>query len=83
MLVTASSEALQQVLCIQYPLWFQKADQADKTKSLINFDSEINTKSLIYATKLGFITWKPSIKALKIDSTALETYGMVLARFLL
>lgn len=34
-----------------------------------------------YAVKLGLTTWKTSVGAQKIDNLALETYGMVLARF--
>lgn len=37
----------------------------------------------VYAAKQGFITWKTSVIAKKIDGIALETYGMVLASFLL
>ncbi len=36
-----------------------------------------------YAIKLGLTAWKTSVRAQKIDSSPLETYGMVSASFLL
>lgn len=37
--------------------------------------------TLTYAAKLGFTTWKTSVKAQKIDDLPLETYGMASAIF--
>ena len=34
-----------------------------------------------YAKKLGLNTWKTNVKAQKIDGSALETFGMVIAEF--
>lgn len=39
--------------------------------------------TLAYVAKLGFITWKTSIGAQKIDSLSLKTHDMATARFLL
>ena len=39
--------------------------------------------TLAYTAKLDLTIWKTSIKAQKIDGSSLETYGMVLARFLI
>lgn len=36
---------------------------------------------LAYAAKLGLSIWKTSVKAQKIDATALKIYGMVMPRF--
>ena len=34
-----------------------------------------------YAERLGFKTWKTNVGAQKIDGSALETFGMVIADF--
>lgn len=51
--------------------------------ALIDFSSKVNAITLAYLVKLGFTTPKTSFGAQKIDGLLLETYGMVLARFLL
>ena len=37
--------------------------------------------SSAYAKKLGLKTWKTNVKAQKIDDSAFETFGMVIANF--
>lgn len=74
---------MQQVPYIWYPVWFQETGQADKNKALIDSDNEVNAIIPVYIAKLGFIIRKVSVKAQNIDGMALETYGMVLASFLL
>lgn len=69
------------MLCIWYPVQFQK-DQP-KFKVLINFGREVNTITLAYTTKLGFIIWKTSVGAPKIKGLLLETYDIVSVSFLL
>ena len=48
---------------------------------MFNSGSKINAISPVYAKKLGLKTRKINIGAQKIDSSALETFGMVIADF--
>ncbi len=86
-LVTASLEvdasaqalkALQRVPCIWYPVWFH---EGKLIRPLIDSGSEINAITPAYAAELGFTARKTSIRAQKIDSSPLETHGIVSARF--
>ena len=38
--------------------------------------------NLAYAKRLGFKTWKTNVRAQRIDSSALETFRMVITNFL-
>ena len=64
---------------IYYPVWFQE-DQ-EQVRALLNSDIELNAISPAYAKKLDFKTWKTNVGAQKIDGSALETFGMVIADF--
>ncbi len=75
--MTASSEDLQRVLCIWYPVQFQN----NEVQALIDSGSEVNAMTPTYATKLGLTAWKTSVGAQKIDGLPLETHGMISARF--
>ncbi len=70
--------ALRFVPSIWYPIQFQKSQLI---RALINSGSKVNTMTLAYARKLGLTTWKTSVRVLKIDSSTLVTYGIVIARF--
>ena len=70
---------LKRVLCIHYLVWFQEGQEHVKT--LLNSGSEVNTMSLAYAKRWDFKTWKTNVGAQKIDDSALETFGMVIADF--
>ena len=48
---------------------------------MLNSGSEVNAKSLNFAWKLGLKVWKTNVGAQKIDSSALETFEMVIANF--
>lgn len=54
-------KALEKALYIWYSIQFQE-DQP-QVKALINSSSEVNAITLIYIIKLGFTTWKTSIRA--------------------
>lgn len=74
-----SEEALELVLCIHYPVRFQK-DQ-EEVQALLNSGSEVNVITPAYATKLGLPIKKTNVGAQKIDESALEKFEMVIARF--
>ena len=48
---------------------------------MLDSGNEVNVISCGYAKKLGFKTWKTNVGAQKIDGSALETFGMVIADF--
>ena len=78
----ASKKAsLERVPCIQYPVRFKK-DQ-DDTKALIDSGSEVNAINPAYTKKLGLRVRQTNVRAKKIYGSHLETFGMVIASFLL
>ena len=64
---------------IHYSVQFQE-DQ-EQVKALLNSGNEVNAMSPAYAKRLGLKTWKTNIGAQKINGSALETFGMVIADF--
>ena len=70
---------LERVLCIHYPLRFQK--ETAGVRALINSSSEVNAITPAYAAKLGLKIRKTDIRAQKIDSSTLDTFEMILASF--
>ena len=48
---------------------------------MLNSNSKVNAISPAYAKRLGLKTWKTNVKAQKIDGSALETFGMMIADF--
>ena len=74
-----SEEVVVRVPCIHYPVWFQ-GDQK-QIRTLLNSGSEFNVMSPAYAKSLGLKTWKTNVGAQKIDGSALEIFGMVIADF--
>ena len=69
---------LEQVPCIQYPVTFK-----DQLEALLDSKSKVNTMNSAFAFQLGLRIWKTNIGAKKIDSTTLETYGIVASTFFL
>ncbi|MCJ1349417.1 hypothetical protein MMC31_007657 [Peltigera leucophlebia] len=53
----------------------------DEIQALIDSGSEVNAMAPAYAKKLGLRIRKTDVGAQKIDGSALETYGMVIAGF--
>lgn len=78
----ASSEALQKIFCIRYPVQFQ-GGQVHKVKVLIDSGSMVNAMTPAYVTQLDLTIQKTNIGAQKIDDSLLETYDMASASFLL
>ena len=72
-------EVVARVFCIYYPVWFQKNEE--QVRALLDSSSKVNAISLAYAKRLGFKTQKTNVEAQKIDGSALETFGMVIADF--
>ena len=70
---------LDRVPCIHYPARFQ-GDQ-EQVRALLDSGSEVNAMSPAYAERLGLKTRKTNVGAQKIDGSALETFGMVIADF--
>ena len=75
--MTDGGEEIVKVPCIQYLVRFQE----EQRKTLLNSGSEVNAMSPNFARKLGFKVWKTNVGAQKIDGSALETFGMVIADF--
>ena len=79
---SARKEALtlERVPYIYYLVWFKK----DKTQvqALINLGSEVNAIHPTFVKELGFPIRPTNVRAQKIDGTMLDTYGMVVAAFL-
>ena len=71
--------ALERVLCINYPLSFQK-NTAD-VRGLINSGRKINAMTPTFAAKLGFKVCSTDIKAQKIDGSSLKIFDIALASF--
>ena len=78
--MTASSEALQRVPCISYPVQFE-GSQAGEVRALIDSGSEVNAMTPAFAAKLGLSTQPTNVGAQKIDGSTLKTYGMTIAGF--
>ena len=74
-------EVVVRVLCIHYPIRFQEDQGQEQIRALLDSGSEVNAMSSTYAEKLGLKTWKTNVGAQKIDGSALETFGMVIADF--
>ena len=76
---------LKRVPCIHYPVRFQEDSgqegQQQQVRALLDSGSEVNAMSPAYAERLGLKTWKTNVGAQKIDGSALETFGMVIAGF--
>ena len=81
----ASKEApkvrvLDKVPCIYYPVQFRKNKDKD-VLALLNFGSEVNAISPIYAAHLGFKVRVTNVGVQKIEGFSLTTYGIVIAAF--
>ena len=72
-------EVVVKVPCIYYPVWFQK-DQ-EQVRALLDSGNKLNAMNLAFAWKVGFHIRKTNVRAQKIDSSALEIFGMIIADF--
>ena len=79
-----SDKEVVKVLCIHYPIWFQKDQEQEgqgQIKALLDSGSEVNAMSPAYAKSLGLKTWKINVGAQKIDGSALKTFEIVIVDF--
>ena len=65
------------VPCIHCPVRFQEV----QVRALLNSGSKVNTMNPDYARKLWLKIQRTNIEAQKIDGSALETFGIVIADF--
>ena len=77
---TSKEANLERVPCIRYPVRLRK-DQ-DEVEALIDSGSEVNAMHPAYAAKLGLRVREADVGAQKIDGSHLDTFGMVIAGFL-
>ena len=73
----SGKEVVVRVACIHYPVQFQE----EQVKALLDSGSEVNVMSPAYTKRLGLKIRKTNVGAQKIDGSALETFGMVIADF--
>ena len=76
--IDGSKEVIR-VPCIHYPVCFQEGQE--QIGALFDSGSKVNAMSPAYAKRLGLKTRKTNVRAQKIDGSALETFGMVIADF--
>ena len=69
---------LARVPCIRYPINFGK----ESVSTLLDLGSEVNTVHPAFVKELGLSIRPTDVEAQKIDGVTLETYGMVVAAFL-
>ena len=82
-----SAKELEQVTYIQYPIAFPGGVNQDglalsPVLALLNSGSKVSAMHPAFAERLGLVVQTTNIGAQKIDGTTLETYGMVVAAFL-
>ena len=73
----SDEEVVIRVPYIHYPVRFQE----EQVKALLDSGSEVNAMNPDYARKLGLKVRRTNIGAQKIDGSALETFGIVIADF--
>ena len=74
-----SKKIVVKVSYIYYPVWFQ--ENQEQVRALLNSGNKINAINPNYAWKLGLKIQKTNVEAQKMDSSALETFRMVIADF--
>ena len=70
---------LERILCIHYPIRFHEGQE--QIKALLDSGNKVNAISPTYVKRLSLKTRKTNVGAQKIDGSALETCGMVIADF--
>ena len=83
-LVTDGGEEIASAPCIYYPIRFQENQRQkgqEQVKALLDSGIEVNAMSPAYVKRLGLKPRKTNVGAQKIDGSALETFGMMIADF--
>ena len=73
-------ENLAQVLCIRYPIIFQK--DSVPISAFFDSGSKVNAIHPTFVRELGLLIRPTNVEVQKIDSTTLDIFGMVVAAFL-
>ena len=63
--------------CIYYLVWFKEK----QVRALLDIGNKVNAISPAYIERLDLKIWKTNVAAQKIDSSTLETFGMVITDF--
>ena len=72
---------MERVSCIHYPVQFKGTNET-QVQALIDSGSEVNAIHPTFVKELGLPIRPTDVGAQKIDDTTLDTYGMVVAAFL-
>ena len=72
-------EKVVKVLCIYYPVQFQKIQE--QVRPFLDSGSEVNAINPAYVEKLGLKTCKTNVGAQKIDNSTFEIFRIVIADF--
>ena len=83
-MIDGGKKVVVRVSYIYYPIRFQENQGQEGQKqirALLNSSNKVNAISPAYIKKLGLKTQKTNIRAQKIDCSALDTFGMVIANF--
>ena len=78
----AREKALERVSYIYYPIQFKKDVNKTQVQALIDSKIEVNAIHPTFAKGLGLPIRLIEVGAQKIDGTTLDTYGIVVAAFL-
>ena len=81
LMTDARKEALECVPYIHYQVQFKKDTDKAPVQALIDSGSEVNAIHLFFAKQLGLPIRSTDVGAPKIDSTTLNTHGMVVVAF--
>ena len=81
-LTDTNGKKIVSVPCTHYLIQYQESQGQkgqEQVKALLDSSSKVNAMSLAFARKLGLHIRKTNIKAQKMDNSALEIFGMVIA----
>ena len=84
--ILVSAKKIEQITCIQYLIAFlggitQDGSALDPVLALFDSSSEVNAMHPAFAKRFGLVVQPTNVGTQKIDSTTLETYGMMVAAF--
>ena len=84
MIVTSKEDdvVLERVLCIHYPVQFRKDANKTQVQALFDSESEVNAIHPTFVKELGLFIRPTDFGAKRINSSMLDTYGIVVAVFL-
>ena len=85
--ILVSAKELKQVTYILYSITFpggvtQDGSALDPVLAFLDLGSEVNAMHLVFAERLDLVVQTTNVGVQKIDGTTFETYGMMIAAFL-